>query len=70
MIKSPCVNVCKIDYERGYCIGCNRTIEEITNWSSFNDSQKKIQQIEIYKGANYTKKFKPSAYGPFNMGLN
>ena len=41
MIKSPCIAVCKIDYESGYCIGCNRTIEEITNWGSFNDSQKK-----------------------------
>ena len=41
MIKSPCVNVCKIDYESGYCIGCNRTIEEITNWSVFKDSQKR-----------------------------
>ena len=41
MIESPCVDVCKIDYESGYCIGCNRTIEEITNWSSFNDSHKK-----------------------------
>ena len=41
MVKSPCIDVCKIDYESGYCIGCNRTIEEITNWSSFNDSQKK-----------------------------
>jgi predicted Fe-S protein YdhL (DUF1289 family) len=45
MVKSPCVAVCKIDYESGYCIGCKRTIEEITNWSIFNDSQKKkIQQ--------------------------
>jgi len=42
MIESPCVDVCKTDYESGYCIGCNRTIEEITNWSSFNDSQKKF----------------------------
>jgi len=41
VVKSPCIAVCKIDYESGYCIGCNRTIEEITNWSSFNDSQKK-----------------------------
>ena len=41
MVKSPCIAVCKIDYESGYCIGCNRTIEEITNWGSFNDSQKK-----------------------------
>lgn len=41
MVESPCIAVCKIDYESGYCIGCNRTIEEITNWGSFNDSQKK-----------------------------
>ena len=41
MIKSPCIAVCKIDYESGYCFGCNRTIEEITNWSIYNDSQKK-----------------------------
>ena len=41
MIKSPCIAVCKIDYESGYCIGCNRTIEEITNWSGMSDSNKK-----------------------------
>ena len=41
MVKSPCVAVCKIDYESGYCIGCKRTIEEITNWSILNDQQKK-----------------------------
>ena len=42
MIKSPCVNVCKIDYESGYCLGCNRTIEEITNWNLKDDEQKII----------------------------
>ena len=41
MVESPCIAVCKIDYESGYCIGCNRTIEEITNWSIFDDSQKR-----------------------------
>ena len=41
MVESPCIAVCKIDYESGYCVGCNRTIEEITNWSIYNDSQKK-----------------------------
>ena len=48
MIKSPCIAVCKIDYESGYCLGCNRTIEEITNWSSLSDSEKKkiFQRIE------------------------
>tara|TARA_B100000768_G_C10962338_1_gene242231 strand:+ start:108 stop:302 length:195 start_codon:yes stop_codon:yes gene_type:complete len=41
MIKSPCVDVCKIDPESKACLGCNRTIEEIANWSSLNDSEKK-----------------------------
>ena len=41
MVKSPCIAVCKIDYESGYCIGCKRTIEEITNWSILSDQQKK-----------------------------
>ena len=42
MIKSPCIAVCKIDYESGYCLGCNRTIEEITNWNLKDDEQKII----------------------------
>ena len=41
MIKSPCVDVCKIDPESKVCLGCNRTIEEIANWSSLNDLEKK-----------------------------
>ena len=49
MVKSPCVAVCKIDHESGYCIGCNRTIEEITNWSSFNDIQKKKILMKVKK---------------------
>ena len=49
MIESPCVAVCKIDHENGYCIGCNRTIEEITNWSSFNDIQKKKILMKVKK---------------------
>jgi|MDSY01.2.fsa_nt_gb predicted Fe-S protein YdhL (DUF1289 family) len=57
MIKSPCVNVCKIDYESGYCIGCNRTTEEITNWSSFNDSQKKNSTNAKSKNTSKQKKF-------------
>ena len=54
MVKSPCIAVCKIDYESGYCIGCNRTIEEITNWGSFNDSQKKKNVTKV-KSKNISK---------------
>jgi predicted Fe-S protein YdhL (DUF1289 family) len=54
VVKSPCIAVCKIDYESGYCIGCNRTIEEITNWGSFNDSQKKKNVTKV-KSKNISK---------------
>jgi len=30
---SPCVGVCVLDEDRIRCIGCGRTIEEITNYS-------------------------------------
>ena len=26
---SPCINECKLDDTKSYCIGCRRTIEEI-----------------------------------------
>ena len=32
IIESPCVSVCTIDPDSGYCVGCNRTDEEIALW--------------------------------------
>ena len=37
---SPCVASCKLT-EEDICIGCKRTIEEIINWRSYTDNQKK-----------------------------
>ncbi|MET4897033.1 DUF1289 domain-containing protein [Sphingomonadaceae bacterium jetA1] len=33
-IASPCVNVCTMDKTSGWCLGCARTIREISNWSA------------------------------------
>lgn len=33
MLPSPCINICKMDAQTGLCLGCFRTIEEITVWS-------------------------------------
>ena len=41
MVKSPCTNVCAIDHNIGFCMGCKRTVKEITNWPSLNDIEKK-----------------------------
>lgn len=31
-IETPCVKVCVVDPETGFCIGCGRTRLEIANW--------------------------------------
>ena len=42
-IVSPCQNVCKI--ENNICIGCHRTLEQISNWTKMSDEErKKIMQ--------------------------
>ncbi|HTH62416.1 MAG TPA: DUF1289 domain-containing protein [Paraburkholderia sp.] len=39
-VPSPCIDVCRMDDATGWCDGCLRTIDEIANWSSFDDDQK------------------------------
>ncbi|MDD2744336.1 MAG: DUF1289 domain-containing protein [Rhodocyclaceae bacterium] len=39
-ITSPCINICQMDASNGLCLGCFRTIEEITVWSRVDDLQR------------------------------
>jgi hypothetical protein len=39
-IASPCINVCRMTPDTGYCEGCLRTIPEITEWSRATDERK------------------------------
>lgn len=36
-VKSPCVNICRMDAGTGWCEGCLRTIDEIAAWGAMND---------------------------------
>jgi uncharacterized protein len=38
MLQSPCINLCKMDATSGLCLGCFRSIDEITLWSRTDDS--------------------------------
>ena len=40
MVASPCINVCKMDAPGGLCVGCFRTIDEITVWSRSDDARR------------------------------
>jgi hypothetical protein len=39
-VKSPCIKVCKYDSEKN-CMGCHRSMDEITNWIFYNDDEKR-----------------------------
>ena len=32
IVETPCVNICVMDGETGWCLGCGRTIDEIAGW--------------------------------------
>ncbi len=40
-VDSPCVHVCLMDYEQGLCIGCHRTLNEITYWATYSSVRKR-----------------------------
>ena len=40
MTPSPCINVCKIDSKTNICMGCGRSIKEISDWINMDDKKK------------------------------
>ena len=50
MIETPCIGICKIDHNKGICVGCGRTISEITNWINFNEFERKEIMIKLKNG--------------------
>ena len=38
---SPCVSVCRIAPDTGWCEGCRRTLEEIADWPMLKPSEKR-----------------------------
>ena len=41
-ITSPCINVCQMNPTTGWCVGCLRSIDEITAWGRLNESQRLV----------------------------
>jgi uncharacterized protein len=40
-IETPCVKICVVDPETGFCIGCGRTRMEIGNWLDLAPAQRR-----------------------------
>jgi len=45
MVRSPCVSVCEM--EDGVCTACNRTLEDITRWSSMSERERLERMREL-----------------------
>lgn len=39
-IETPCIKVCVVDPETGFCIGCGRTRGEIANWLAMSAAER------------------------------
>jgi len=40
-VASPCIDVCRMDAEGRFCVGCLRTLDEIAGWVAFGDDEKR-----------------------------
>jgi predicted Fe-S protein YdhL (DUF1289 family) len=49
MIVSPCINICEIDPKTNICMGCGRTMKEISNWINLSVEEKKKLLLELKK---------------------
>lgn len=52
-VQSPCVNVCQMHPEKHYCIGCLRTLDEISDWLDMQYKEKRevLARLEQRKKA-------------------
>ncbi|KPH06162.1 DUF1289 domain-containing protein [Rhizobium acidisoli] len=40
-MQTPCIHVCSIEPATGFCAGCGRTLQEIGNWVSYSDIERR-----------------------------
>jgi len=45
-VPSPCISVCRVDADSGWCEGCLRTLDEIAAWGQLgNDGKRGVWRI-------------------------
>jgi predicted Fe-S protein YdhL (DUF1289 family) len=41
-VQSPCVGICQLDGAGRYCIGCLRSLQEIADWRTASNDQRRL----------------------------
>ncbi len=39
--ESPCIKICKLDFETRLCVGCRRSAAEIAGWDRYSELRKR-----------------------------
>jgi predicted Fe-S protein YdhL (DUF1289 family) len=56
-IESPCVKICVVHPEARLCVGCHRTIDEISRWSRMSPEDRRAVMAELpARGARLTRR--------------
>lgn len=40
-VPSPCINLCRLDANGGFCCGCFRSLDEISAWSRVTNDERR-----------------------------
>lgn len=49
-VRSPCVSICALD-DADICIGCQRSVAEITGWSRMNGDERRAVLVLCHERA-------------------
>lgn len=51
-VASPCIDICRLDAQ-GLCVGCRRTLGEISEWSRASETRRRdiLRELELRKVA-------------------
>ena len=47
MIKSPCIDVCRMSERLGLCEGCGRTLDEIARWTQMSEAERERVMAQL-----------------------
>ncbi len=42
VLSSPCIGLCRMNTRMGLCVGCLRTLDEITTWGNASEDDKHL----------------------------
>jgi hypothetical protein len=47
MIETPCIKICTLDARSGLCLGCGRTVDEISRWTTMSATERTRVMTEL-----------------------